>query len=89
LELPIVNWERSVEQILGGAFESTPFDSGFILHRAAGPTAKNVNRRASCLAGKLIYGDALAIPEGFKGKRLYNLLRPEVCASLNLTHSDN
>jgi hypothetical protein len=76
LELPVLNWEQSVEQILGGAFQTIPFDSGFILHR---PTQTSLlNRKASCLVGFPVYGDVLAIPEGFKGKRLYNLLRPEV-----------
>ena len=73
VELPIDGWKEAVVPYVGVSFRKVPFVGGFMVCQATG----NPNYQASVLANQKILGDAVLLPDGFHGKRLYNLFRPE------------
>jgi tetratricopeptide (TPR) repeat protein len=73
VELTVRDWQQSARDLLGGAFQERSFVGGTVVFTGTGER----NSRASALVGAEVRGDALALPAGFHGKRLYNLFRPE------------
>ena len=61
----------------GSSSSTTSGGSSNEINSTTGVGVGDLNSQGSCLLGKPVRGPLLALPAGFTGKRLYNLLRPE------------
>lgn len=74
MDLPSLKYEDSVESLVPAPHVKTPFLLGTVF---SNKQEQELNVKASMIVGVEIFGDALVVPAGFKGRFLYNLLRFE------------
>lgn len=86
IDLPAQGFEQSVQSLVPEPHIKVPFLLGVVY---TSKEATDLNVKVSMLVGVEVYGDALIIPMGHKGKFLYNLLRSEFLSSWKIPLSSD
>ena len=88
VDLPTNGFEASINEIIGSSSLITyRFSLGTIYSSSA--TGLELNQRCTALSEKQCFGIAVIVPNGFKGKFLYNLLRREFVQSYRIPLSSD
>lgn len=77
MDLPSAGYLDSIRSLIPEPHVITPFLLGVVY---TSKESQDLNHKCAMLVGVDVYGDALIIPSGHKGRYLYNLLRYEFCS---------
>ncbi len=79
IHLPTAGFEPTVKEVVGAAADAALATESFVLGTMYFLRSPNgaPNPRCERLCGRPTFGDTVIVPNGYKGKFLYNLLRRE------------